>query len=186
MAVTALTAFPAYFNAGDTVRLSLANTDYPSSAWTLDVVLRGASSKTFRATADGTGYAVVIPAADSAKLTPGSYNVTLVYTHTDGERDSEPYGRVEVLPNPTAAPAKTIARQTLDAMEAALLKLAGGSNASVSFNGQSFTKKNLDQLQNAIERQKGIVRLEEQRASGRARYGGIGVRFGRPYAQCCD
>lgn len=40
----------------------------------------------------------------------------------------------------------TSAQDILDALEATILKLAGGSNQTVSFNGQSFTKKDLKSL----------------------------------------
>jgi hypothetical protein len=52
-------------------------------------------------------------------------------------------------------------------MEAAMLKLAAGVNATVSFNGQSFTKRNVAELQKAIEHQKAVVAIEERQRTGR-------------------
>jgi hypothetical protein len=187
MAVEALSAFPASVVAGDTLRLDLSDGDYPSGTWSLSVVLRGADViKTFGAdSVSGNAYELVIAASDMAKLPPGPYSVTYVYTDGD-ERASVPMGTTQVTVDPTQAAPKSIARRTLVAMEKALEELAGGSNASVSFNGQSFSKKNLKELQDAIDRQRLIVAREDNAAdlaAGRGRSRNIYTRFG-PFGSC--
>lgn len=162
MAVAAQTSFPFSFIAGDTVRVTIGDSKYPSSAWTLQVVLQGATeSKPFDVTAgDNNAFDLVISATDSAKIAPGLYQVAYIYTETaqDGDRQTgDCVDSVTVYADPAQTAAKSIARQTLEAMEAAYLKLAGGSNVTVNFNGQSFTKRNLRDLADAIDRQRAIV-----------------------------
>lgn len=181
MALAALTAFPASFVAGDTLRVTISDATYPSSTYSLAVVLRGAGVKSFAATASGTQFSLVVSAADTARLAPGRYMVTFVYTETgSNERVSVMMGSVEVMTDPTKQAEKSVARQTLEAMQDALLKLSNGSNMSVSFNGHSFTKKNLKELQDAIDRQRAIVDREEAISTSTKRYSGLFVRFGRP------
>lgn len=166
MAVETFTEIPDSFFAGDTVRATLSNGKFPSSAWTLAVVFRGTdgAATSFTATA-GTGgtFNLLISATQSAALAAGLYNVTKVYTEVaTSERETDEESRLAtVFANPTANVAKSIARQTLEAMEAAQLALAGSANLTVNFNGQSFTKRNPKDMADAIERQRAIVLREE-------------------------
>lgn len=174
MAVETFTTFPASFFAGDTVRVTLSDGDFPSSAWTLAVVFRGpdGSATSFAATAGAGGtFNLAISATDSAKLATGLYTATLVYTETSSserETDEKTY-LVTVFANPTATIAKSVARQTLEAMESAKLILAGSANATVNFNGQSFTKRSLKEFSDEVERQRAIVLREDRITSGRPR-----------------
>lgn len=188
MAVAALTEFPFTIVAGNTLRVILSEPDYPSSGWTLSVVFNGDTVKQFTADSiTGNQYELVIAASVTAQLAPGSYRVTFVYTDGDGEVASVDFGMVQVLNNPTALAAKSIARQTLEAMQAALLKIGADSEISVSFNGQSYTQKNLKDLQDAIDRQKVIVAREDLSIaleSGNSSSGNIYTRFGSIAATC--
>jgi hypothetical protein len=172
MAVETLTSFPNTLIAGDTLRVSHSNSKYPSSDWSLKVSIQGATvTKVVDAEAndDDDGYGIVFPASVTALLKPaGVFAIRLIYTETDGgERATdEDIFFITVLSDPASASAKSIARQTLEAMEAALLKLAGGSNAIVNFNGRGFTKRNLPELQKAIQMQRAIVATEDRRRTG--------------------
>lgn len=172
MPVAVLTQFPKSFIQGDAVRVKIADARYPSSLWTLKVWFQGPTATTsFDAPAGTNGsYDLAITAAQSAGLAAGHYLVGLVYTETAAPNDrktSECEFQVSVFSNPAIPRAKTLARQTLEAMEAALLILAAGSNSSVNFNGQSFTKRNLADLQTAIDRQRAIVAGEDVAATGK-------------------
>lgn len=170
MAVEVLTEFPHSFVAGDTIRVTMADSRFPSSLWKLKVLFQSAlAAKSFAATT-GTGgaYNIVIAASTSAKILPGAYSIAFVYTETSTqERHTVESDRaIIVLRDPTVAGAKSIARQTLEAMESAFLKLSSGSNLSVNFNGQSFTKRNLEDFQDAIDRQRAIVQAEDSSRIG--------------------
>jgi len=184
MAVDTLTQFPAAIIAGNTVRLNISDGDYPSSDWGLAVVLNGPALKNFAASAgSNNSFDLVITAAQTAAISPGEYSVTFVYTETaTTERASLDMGTVQVVADPTAELALTQAQETLAAMKTALHTLASGVNQAVNFNGQSFTKKNLDELQDAIGRQQLIVDREQalvDQALGRSRSRNIYTVFGR-------
>lgn len=185
MAVETLTCFPAAIIAGDTVRLSISDGDYPSDDWSLAVVLSGPTVKSFAATAgDNNSFDLVITAAQSLELTtPGEYSVTYVYTETaTSERASVDMGTTQVVADPTQAAVLTQAQTTLASMKTALASLSLGSNQTVAFNGQSFTKRNIGDLMDAIGRQQQVVDREQasiDRALGRSRSGNIYTVFGR-------
>lgn len=180
MPVESLTEFPSSFVAGDTLRVTLSDSDYPSDDWTLTIHFRGAVLKSYTAEEGENGeFDLVITASQTSELTAGTYLVTFAY-ESDDDRKTEVFGNVEVFPNPTAATVKSIARQTLEAAQAAMLILVSGPNQSVNFNGQSFTKMNMRDLQEIIDNLQGIVDEEDAAiasVSGRRRYAGIGVRF---------
>lgn len=165
MAVAALTAFPNSFIAGDTVRVTLADSRFPSSGWTLKVILQGPTAVySFDATTGTNGaYYLTITAAQSKDIPPGFYVLSKVYTETaTGERQSPLCNETTtVYGNPEVAAEKSIARQTLEAGEAALKILMIGSNATVNFNGQSFTKRSIPEFQTALDRQRAVVRAED-------------------------
>lgn len=172
MPVTILTSFPGSFISGDALRVTIADSRYPSSLWALKVWFQSpTATQEFTAPA-GTGgkYDLFITPAQSATLAAGKYLVGLVFTEIASPNDrvtSECEYPITVLANPAVARAKTTARKTLEAMEAAFLVLAAGSNATVNFNGQSFTKRNLEEFQTAIDRQRAIVAGEDIAATGK-------------------
>lgn len=172
MPVTVLTTFPNSFISGDALRVKIADSRYPSSLWTLKVWFQSpTATQDFTAPAGAGGaYDLFITPAQSAALAAGKYLVGLVYTEIaspNDRRTSDCEFPITVLANPAVARAKTNTRLILEAMEAAMLKLAAGSNATVNFNGQSFTKRNLAELQNAIDRQRAIVAGEDSAATGK-------------------
>lgn len=171
MPVAVLTTFPNSFVSGDALRVKITDSRYPSSLWTLKVWFQNATSTVdFTATANGDGsFSLYLTPAQSAALVAGKYLVGLVFTEIASPNDrvtGDCEYTITVLANPAVARPKTAARQTLEAMEAAFLKLSAGSNQSVNFNGHSFTKKNLKDLQDAITRQRAIVNAEDASATG--------------------
>jgi hypothetical protein len=166
MLVAALSAFPASLIAGDTLRVNIPGGDHPATAWTLKVLFAsGTGNKSFDATANGDDFLLTLSAAQTATLTAGQYAVANSYTETaTGERYTDPdEDIVAVFPDPTTTVTESIAKQTLDALEASLLIIAGEPDTTVSFNGQTFTGRNLPELQKAIVAQKQIVAFEENK-----------------------
>lgn len=166
-----LTSLPSSFVSGDALRVTLADSNYPSTLWTLKVWFQTATATTeFTATAGpSTSFSLYITSAQSAALASGKYRVGLVFTEIAVPNDratGETEYDVTVLANPAVARPKSQARKILEAMEAAMLLLSSGSNASVSFNGQSFTKRNLKEFQDALDRQRAIVAGEDALAGG--------------------
>lgn len=173
MAVETLSCLPGSLIAGDTLRFTHGNSKYPSGDWSLKVALVGPVTKAVNAEAndDDDGFTVVVSAEVSAGLLPGSYVVSFIFTETaGGERSTDPVKYfVTVLGDAAKNPGKSVARRTLEAMEEALLALGSDTNAQVNFNGQSYTSRNLSDLQKAIEHQRGLVGIEDRRQTGRGR-----------------
>lgn len=167
MPVDTLTEFPASIVSGDTVRVTISDPDHPATGWSLKVLFSGgAGNRSFDATKEGSAFALVLTPAQSATLAAGQYAISYIYTETDsGDRETDNTRRVVIVfPNPASTSSESIARQTLTALEASLLLLADNPEQTVNFNGQSFTSRNLDELQRAIVKQKQIVAFDENRA----------------------
>lgn len=170
MAVTVQTQFPRSFIAGDTIRVNFSDSRFPSTLWTAKVLFQSATAnKSFTAAVGtGTSFDLVISAVESAKILPDTYTVSLIYTETatDERQTDEDRFLITVYSNPAIALTKSIARQTLEAMESAFLKVSKNPRLSVNFVGQSFTNRNLDEFQDAIDRQRALVKGEEVQLGG--------------------
>ncbi len=96
---------PLAVHAGDSLKWNRDFEEYPSSGgWTLQYVLNNASNKYVVAsgdiTADGDGFAVAIPSAETKNWAPGYYLWLAVLTNgTTAERVTGAGGRVQVLPD---------------------------------------------------------------------------------------
>lgn len=98
--------------------------------------------------ADGASFDVTISATVSAGLANGPTTAIPLYTKISDTTVKE-YGRASsttVFPAITATGSPSVTQQMLTALNAAIIKLSGSTNSSVSFNGQSFTKRDLAQL----------------------------------------
>lgn len=169
MAVETLTEFPASIFAGDTLRVAFSDSRFPVASWTARVLFQSAVySKSFPASVEDDHFLLEISAADTATLPPDLYIVSLVYTETSTEerQTDEEQLAITVFADPTGTVQKSIARQTLEAMESALLKIAGNPRLTANFNGQTFTYRNLKDLQDAIDRQKSVVSSEATQLTG--------------------
>ena len=70
MAAPLLSALPARFDAGTTVKYKRAHTDYPASAgWALTLTVSGAAVFSVTGSADGNAWNVTIPATQTATVT---------------------------------------------------------------------------------------------------------------------
>lgn len=181
MAVATFTQFPNSFVAGDTIRVTIGDSRYPSTLWKLKVQLQSATTtKQFTATVGpGTSFSLVIPAAESAKLGPGIYKVFYLFTETaSSERITDDSNfSVQVFGNPAVQPAKSQARLILESMQAAYARLVKNPRLSVNFAGESFTNKNIKEFQDAIDRQQMIVNAED---AGRIGSSGRGAKVFHP------
>lgn len=94
-------------------------------------------------------FVCVLTADASAQLPSGTWELVEVLTNTGtSERNSDRLGQLTVQPNPLVPDAPSWAQAALLAAEAAIMKIAQSPNATVSVNGQSYTKQNLDSLIN--------------------------------------
>ena len=110
-------------------------------------------------------------------MTVGQYSAAFYVTETaSGERTTAKTGTVTVTPNLSVALEASKAAQMLEAIDDAIVTLSAGTNQTVSFNNQSFTKKNLSELVKFRDRIRAEVLAEERLASGKSN--NIQIRFG--------
>lgn len=165
MATAAVTQFPCQFVSGDAVRVTIADSRYPSTLWTLKVWFQSATAVTgFDAPAGTDGaYDLFITPTQSAGIHSGAYTVRYVFTEIAAPNDRKTGCEftVQVYANPAVAEAKSQARLTLEAMEAMYLTLSGSVTTSVNFNGQSFTNSNAPDFFKLLQYQRAIVAAED-------------------------
>jgi predicted aminopeptidase len=93
-------------------------------------------------------------------LKPGGHRWALRFTETaSGEIEDGETGSLRVLANVGIGQVKSAARLALDECNTAITTLAASTNSSVSFNGQSFTKKDMG----ALLRQRQLLQAEVHR-----------------------
>ena len=178
MSVPAVNGVPCTIQAGNTVIFTESFADYPPSAWaaTIYISLNGGTVTSVAATESGDPYTFTLSAAVTAALAYGANTFTIRVT--DGTDVAEAKsGFINVLPNPTVAQTASIAQQMLTALDATILALCASGNATVSFNNQSYTKRNLTELR-ALRTELQAEVIAERRAALRA----SGVRGQSTYA----
>lgn len=117
---------------------------FPSPDWALSVFLANASVRVSGVPDENGGFIVGITPEQTAGLS-GMYQ--MFYRFTSGDEVHTRKSCVfTVKPNPSTAQEKSFAKKTLEAVEAAILKLASGTNETVNINGQQFTKKDINEL----------------------------------------
>ena len=148
---------PSSFVQGDSVSLTYSNPGFPSSSWTLRLAMikDGAPVSTLpaaTANADGS-FTINLAPAITAALAPGKYTARLIVTSADNsQRESLCQSGLFIFPDLTQALPQTPTMQTLAALKSAQKSLAVGTIQSFTGGGQTWTKKNLAELQTAIDR----------------------------------
>ncbi len=183
MPVPILSGPPDQVEAGNYVAFTDSFTDFPVTGWTMEFVLRGpdGASQSIAATISSSLFQVALP----TNLAPGVYEYAEYVTETaTSQRTTARTGTLEVLPDLTQAAVLSTAAITLALIEAAIQRLSGSDNISVSFNGQSFTKRDLKNLTDQRTYWKAEVLREQARADGarqcpRVDTGRGGISFAR-------
>jgi len=167
MAVETVSGLPAIIESGDTVIFTEDFTDYPVSAWgvKLYVSLNGTAVTNWTGSGSGSTYTFTLTAAQTAALTAGRYLFAFYATETaTSQRELAKTGELDVLPNLAATQTASTAQTLLTNIETAITALSSGENQSVSFNGQSFTKKDLGGLLRQRTQLQAEVIREKRRA----------------------
>lgn len=180
---TNCTGTPALAECGDTVSISQQFSNYDASAWTIALFLsfNGTAATNVAGTGTGTNWSFVLPAATTSNLSAGNYFFAYYATSTSNNtRNTVATGAITFIPNLAATQTVSISQQQLDALNATILTLSASGNASCSFNGQSFTKRDLHQLME-MRRELEAQVFREQRAAANLRgvvdSGNIAPRF---------
>ena len=147
MAVETLDGVPCSFESGNTVIFSEVFTDFPPSAWSATIYLskNGTVAANVTAAESGETYTFTISAAVTGVLTPGTYDYAIYATETaTSQRATAKVGQILVTPNLAATQTPTHAQQMVTALETVLLTFGNSDKITVSFNGQTFTRANIE------------------------------------------
>ena len=176
MAVPTKQGVPSIIQSGDTVIFTETLDGYPASAWNADLLLTRNGSPlatAFRATSSGDDYVFTLTSADTTDLAPGYANYYVRVTEiATSQIETAVSGQLFIKADPSAAITKTDSMLALEEGRTKFRQLMAGEFSSTSFNGQSFTSRNLHEFQQALDRLQAIVNAE-LRQLGLSTAGGI-------------
>jgi hypothetical protein len=158
---------PSEIHSKDSYEWSESISGYPATDWTLKLFLRGPSILDVTATADGVDYLFSIPSTDTANLKPGQYAWEAVVIQGVGvNRHRVGSGSLQVTVSLEQLSAgyesRSMARVTLENLEAIIKKRSTEGFESVVIAGRSVTKMKWTDILTAYSHFKELVRQEEQ------------------------
>jgi hypothetical protein len=179
-----LTVIPSHVTAGEAVAWSESFSDYPGASYSILYKFAGQTpqdgwqSFSITGTESGTD-TYTFTTATTYK--PGVYQWERQVTRTsDSVMRVDGTGTLTVMANLATTPTTTTAQTMLTALETAITTLSTTVNASVSFNGQSFTKADMSRLLEQRTRLQAEVYRERQTVAalaGNAQSSFVGIRF---------
>lgn len=164
------TRVPDKINAGDTVKFTISNSDYPATtgSWVLTFIfINGDNKITMTSSADGEDHAVAEVPADTAKYAQGLY-YWKCYANDGTDRYQIAEGRTEILQNiehtnVKSSDLRSHVKKVLDAVEAVIEDRASDSDLSMSVDGQSITNFTPEQLTDLRDKYRGLYTKELNR-----------------------
>jgi hypothetical protein len=158
---------------------------YPVATWTLKLLLNIPGDPTpasFAAVVAGGVFQFTLKTTDTAGLVPvGAYNWAEYATEiSSGQRTTAATGVLQVIEDLTKPHVATYAETMVTNIENAIAALSTGVNQSVNFAGQSFTKKDLNKLQDIYTYWQAQVYREQKAQAvfrGNQKGGMISTRF---------
>lgn len=168
MSYTVPTAIPSQVRAGSTLTFSIALADFSAGeSWaiTYDFRTKDGSSISFTSAASGSSHLVTVPFATTATWLKGLYSGTGVVSN--GVQKFEIWrGKLQVLENVAAmaegADLRTIARRTLDNIEAVIEGRASSSILNSSVEGTTLSRIPFADLIGLRDRYVSIVAAEDR------------------------
>jgi hypothetical protein len=181
MAIAPTVGVPSVVEAGNYVSFTEEFPEYPVATWGSIFVISTATVP-FVTTATISGASFLYTLATTPELPVGNADWA-IYATKDGRRVTVKNGTLTVLPNLATPATASAAQAMLTALEATITSLAGSKNQSVTFNGQSFTKREMGSLlTQRVQLQAEVIR--ERAALARARGGldpgRIAIEFAPP------
>lgn len=163
------TTIPNQIRVGNTVEFcqtaydSIGNQLTSGAGYTLYFVMSNATSQisVSSTTENEQGYLFQIPYTVTSGWTAGNYTA-VVYAQDGTNRYEQASSSISVLPSlSVAVDSRSIARQTLDALDAAILGQASSNQLSMSIAGRSISRMSLEELIKAKGRFDFIVKSED-------------------------
>lgn len=183
MSIATLTSIPDSIEAGTTTLFTYSDTNFlPADGWASFVILikPGEIPQRINATVSGTKFLCTIAASTSAGWKAGVYDYGFFFTKAL-ERGSGDRGKIAVLDNLAVAQPKSHAESMVEVLEKAVLLLGATTDASVSFNGQSFTQASIGSYRADLTFWKAAVireRADLARLRGTENNGFVAINFG--------
>lgn len=151
-----LTALPSRLIAGDSYTITLTYADYPASAgWALALAVAGIDVQSWTSTASGDAHVLTLPAAETAALTAGTYQMRL-RASLSGTVETIATGALVVEADiGAAAPGELVSYWEgvkRDAQTALTLVLQGGGAQMVTILGRQTMFRSPDDLLRVIAR----------------------------------
>jgi len=179
--VDTIVGTPSQAECGDTVIFSEQFADYPVADWTnaFLLVLGNGTPVSTASTTSGATFLTTLSAAVTAALPPGVYS----YAHhvsSGGQRVTAKVGKITFLPNLAVAQTASFAAAQVALLKVVLAEFGATSRASVSFNGQSFSRANVGDYQKQLVYFQAVV-IQEQRAVDAARGVSTGGRIANKF-----
>lgn len=173
MATTIPTKIPLDFILGDTVKFSIAESDYPAPTWVITYYFNSKKyKKSVIASASGSEHLVTLSAAESAKFSPGLYNYQAKAESGD-EKYTVDTGRIEVWPDESGEllDALTVHENIIEKLDLSILDRVTDDFIEIwTEAGRKFVANDLDKLKglrNYYINQIAAEKAKRERAAGR-------------------
>lgn len=167
MAVETLSAMPAQFVAGDTLKVTFGDADAPASeGWALTFAMKGPEQFTVGGVADGDDFLVTIPSTTTKDKLAGLYEWS-AYAEKAGERITIDRGQVLMTAN-VGSVTESYAKTCLDLLEAHITGRLPSGLQSHTINGNQISKMS---MKDAIELRnyfRAEVAREQSASTGRS------------------
>ena len=148
---------------GDSFDITFVRSDYPvSESWAVKMAFVKLGSKVaeFDGTPQGADEYNFVATSDQTKTLPtGGVDVSLVFSKA-GERQTKFIGSWTILPNPLGVMVSSSNQEQLDAVNETITTILSEPAASASFNGQSYSTHNINDLFTIRDRLQALVNSE--------------------------
>ena len=143
-----MSPFPQRFIAGDTITFTESDSEYPAPTYTAGLSIKSETGAvlTFASTQNGTDHLFTLPGTLTAQLVTGNAIGTFYMVDENGNRTTRHCQPLYVVPDPTQPTPQSPTQIQLANLDAVITQLTSSTAQSASFNGQSFTNKDLNQL----------------------------------------
>jgi hypothetical protein len=179
-----LSNFPNSIYAGDSIDWLISSIYLPSDGFALYAHLipddgSGNSQISIESTEHNDNYLFQVASTVTDDYIAGKYRLIVVATSTT-ERITISEGLIEIKKNPlTSTSSESFNKSTLRLLQAAYANILSGGvlSSSVSVNGNSYTRTNLEELRLQINHYQALVNAENRAISGKNQFQSIQVRF---------
>lgn len=155
MSFSTTTGIPALFTIGDAATFQVSSADHPASEWSATAILyvkddlTGAVKSFNRTSVNGDFHVWALTNTNTGTLLAGRNLVCIAFS--DGtHRAVSDWQETLILLDPIAAPIPSFAQAQVTLLRALIVTLNTTGATSVNFNGQSYTRATIAELQQQL------------------------------------